>query len=69
MRRGGRRILLQQLVGGVARLLDQRDVLLEIGEAQQRHARLPRAQEFAGAADDEVLPRDLEAVVVLVDRP
>ena len=48
---GGRRIRLQQLVGGVARLLDQRDVALEIGKAQQRHARLPRAEEFARAAN------------------
>ena len=52
MRLRRRGIALQELVRGVARLLDQRDIALEIGEAQQRHARLPRAQELAGPADE-----------------
>jgi hypothetical protein len=34
-------------------------------KAQQRHARLPGAQEFAGTADQQVLARDLEAVGIL----
>ena len=34
----------------------------QVGEAQQRRARLARAQEFARAADLQVAPRDLEAV-------
>ena len=55
VRRGCRRLFLEQLVRRVARLLDQRDVLFEIGEAQQRHAGLPRAEKLARAADDEVL--------------
>src|SRR6185312_16819074 len=57
----------QQPVCRVARLLDQRDVALEVREAQQRHAGLTRTQEFAGAADQQVLPRDLEAVGRLVE--
>ena len=58
---------MQQIVRSVARLLDQRDVALEVGEAQQRHARLARAEELARTADQEVLARDLEAVGVLED--
>ena len=42
-------------------------VALEVGEAQQRHADLARAEELAGTADQQVLARDLEAVGVLVD--
>ena len=38
-----------------------------IGEAQQRHARLARPQELARPPDAQILTRDLEAVVVLVD--
>ena len=40
---------------------------LEVGEAQQRQARLPRAEEFARAADAQVGTRDLEAVGLLED--
>src|SRR6476659_11215402 len=61
-----RRIGPQQPVRRVARLLDQRDVALEIREAQQRHTGLTRSQEFAGAADQQVLSRDLEAVGRLI---
>src|SRR6185437_4774076 len=46
-----RRIGAQQPVRRVARLLDQRDVALEVREAQRRHTGLTRSQEFAGPAD------------------
>src|SRR5438477_280883 len=65
MRPCGRGLPLQEIVGVVARLLDQRDVMLEIREAQERRARLPRPQEFAWPAYDEILAGDLEAVVRL----
>ena len=68
-RLGGRRIASQQLVRRIARLLDQRNVAFDVGEAQQRHAGLARAEELAGPADQQVLPRDLEAVGRLEDRP
>ena len=42
----------EALLRRVARLLDQRDVALQIGEAQQRHAGLPRAEKLAGTADE-----------------
>src|SRR5207253_6544434 len=67
MRLRGSGVVAQQLIGCVARLLDQRNVALEIGEAQQRDARLPRAQEFTRPANQQILPRNLEAVAVLVD--
>src|SRR5690242_13467261 len=65
--RGCGGIGLQQRIGRVPGLLDQRDVALQIGESQKRHARLPRAEELARSANDEVLPRDLEAVRRFVD--
>src|SRR5689334_16330161 len=61
------RIAAQELVGDVARLLDQRGIALEVGEAQERHAGSSRAEELARPADRKILPRDLEAVGVLVD--
>src|SRR5690349_11694141 len=64
---GGRGLAAEDLVRGRARRLDQTDVALRIGEAQQRHARLTRAQEFAGPADQQILPGDLEPVVCAVD--
>ena len=57
MRRGRRGLAAQQLVGSVARRLDQSRVALQIGEAEQRHAGLPRPQEFAGAAEQQVTAR------------
>ena len=46
----------------LARPVEQQRVGCEVGEAQQRRARLARAEELARAADLEVAPRDLEAV-------
>src|SRR6516165_7088760 len=42
-------------------------VVLEIGETQQRHARLARAEKLPRTANVQIPARDLEAVVVLVD--
>src|SRR5688572_20803730 len=65
MRRRG--VLAQQRLRGVARGLEQIGVGAEIGESQHRHAALPRAEELAGAAHTKIVPRDFEAVAVLVD--
>src|SRR5688572_13046587 len=66
MARDDRRALSDQAIGDVARDLDQVGVLLEVGEAQQRRATLARAEVFAGTAQQQVLARDLEAVVGFV---
>src|SRR5437763_2877077 len=65
VRRG--RIVREQLVGHVARLFDQCDVALQIGEPQQWNARLACAEKLTGAANLQILARNLEAVAVLVD--
>ena len=52
-----------------ARPVQQVGVGRQVGEAQQRRAGLARAQEFAGAADLQVAPRDLEAVGGLAPSP
>ena len=67
MRRRGCRFPQHQIIGVVARLLDQRNIAVEIREAQQRRAGLARAQKFTGTANEKILARDLEAVVRLVD--
>src|SRR3954470_738740 len=67
MARGRLGIVLQQLRRRRAGRLDQIDVALEVGEAQQRRAALALAEEFAGAALLQIVARDLEAVGVLVD--
>src|ERR1700719_3523755 len=61
------RLPAQQLVSGVARLLDQLHVALKIGGPQEPDARLARAEEFARTANQQILPRDLESIAVLVD--
>src|SRR5262249_35331802 len=63
VRLGGSGLAPEQIFRDVARLFDQRDIALEVGEAQQRHAGLLGTEELAGTADREVLARDLEAVV------
>jgi hypothetical protein len=40
---------------------------VKVGVAQQRHSALAAADELAGAAQAQVLPRDLETVGVLED--
>src|SRR6266536_6145304 len=67
VRTSGAGLAPEQLFRRGARRFDQPQVALEIGKAEQRNARLPRAEKLTGTADHEVLPRDLEAVVVLVD--
>ena len=46
----------------VARLFQQRHVALEIGEAQHRQAALAAAEKFTGAAQQQILACDFEAV-------
>ena len=58
----------QQPGGDVARLVDDPLVGFQVGEAQHGLAGLARAEEFAGAADLQVAPRDLEAVGGLAHR-
>src|SRR5207253_11277029 len=50
----------QQLVCGTPGRLDQGDVALGIGETQQRHSGLPRAEKLARAADAKILARRSE---------
>src|SRR5256885_820328 len=50
------------------RLLEDRGVPQQIGDAELRQSGLPRAEEFAGAAQLQVDLRDLEAVVGLDHR-
>src|SRR5690606_10483952 len=64
---GLRRIVREQVLGQLARRLDQFGIAVEVGIAQQRHAALARTNELARAADLEVLARDREAVGVLED--
>src|SRR5260221_4335860 len=59
------RIRADELVGDATRGLDQVRVLLQVGEAQKRRPALARAEVFARAALEQVLARDLEAVVAL----
>src|SRR4030095_2673742 len=51
-----------------ARPVEQHEVGAQVGEAQERRARLSCAEEFARAADLEVAPRDLEAIAGLDHR-
>ena len=67
VRRSGRGVLRQQVSSGRPRPLDQGRIALQIGEAQQRRARLPRAQELARPAHHKVSPRHLETVRRFVD--
>jgi len=57
---------LQQRLGRLARRNQQRLVLVQVREAQQRRAALRLAQDLARTAQGQVLARDLEAVRVLV---
>ena len=59
--------ILQQPLRRRARRVEQSGVGFEVGVAQQRHAALAAAEEFAGAAQAQVLAGDLEAVGVLED--
>ncbi len=61
MRRGLLRRVVQHVLGNGARLFHQRRIF-QIGIAQQRQAALPRADEFAGAAQAQVLAGDFETV-------
>src|SRR5690349_20062705 len=53
----------RRCAGGV----EQVEIGLEVGEAQQRNAALARPQHLPGTAQAQVMARDLEAVVVLED--
>src|SRR5690606_31479623 len=64
-----RRLPLQQVFGDLARRRQQVAVALQVRVAQQRLARLARAEELAGAPLDQVATRDLETVGSLVHRP
>src|SRR5579862_1764149 len=61
---GRPRIFLQKDIRRLARLARERLVLLQVGIAQQRRAALALAKILAGAAQLQVLARDLEAVAV-----
>src|SRR5256885_4632932 len=62
---GQLRVLLQHARRQLAGPVEQHQVLLQVGKAQHGSAGLACAQEFAWAADLQVAPRDLEAVVGL----
>ena len=66
MRGGVLRRIAQHVFRHGARLFDQRGVF-EVGVAQERQAALPGPDEFAGAAQAQVLARDLETVGALED--
>src|SRR5688572_5553360 len=57
----------QELDGRAARRVEQIEVGVDVGETQHRDPALARAEELAGAAQPQVLARDLEAVAVLED--
>jgi hypothetical protein len=59
------RVFVQHLRGQFARPFEQVRIGGQVGKAQQRIARLARAQKLAGAANLQVAPGDLEAVVGL----
>src|SRR5688572_28336224 len=63
----GLHVAAHELGRGTHRGLDEIPVPLEIGEAQERRAALPLAEELARTAQLQVLARDLEAVGALVD--
>src|SRR5687767_14156671 len=65
---GDARIFLDEALRGLRRLGDQPGVLVEPREAQQRVAALALAEQVALAAQPQVELRELEPVVVLVDR-
>src|SRR3954469_20884686 len=65
---GERGVAIQHGGRHFARPLQQGRVGLQVREAQQRRARLACPEEFAGAADLQVPPRDLEAVAGLRHR-
>src|SRR5450830_636465 len=56
------RFLLQQRLRQITRLFHQPLIGLQISKTQQCLARLPGAEEFAGAANFQVAPSDLETV-------
>ena len=62
---GQSRMLDQHGLGYLARHVDQIGIQFQIGIAQQRHAALPRPDEFARPSNLQVLAGDLEAVGVL----
>ena len=59
---GPPRLISQQRVRHVARFFEQIDIGDEIGKAQHRHAALPRAEQLAGTAHAQIMPRDFESV-------
>ena len=60
-----RRIARQHQLGVVAGRADQAAVHLDAGDAEARHARLPRAEHVAFAAQPQILFGDAEAVLGL----
>src|SRR2546423_15451181 len=56
-----------QLGGRLACSAHEILVALDVGKAQQRHAALALAEILAGAAQQKVAMRDLEAIRALVD--
>jgi hypothetical protein len=55
------------LRGRITRKFEQINVGVDIGVAQHRHPALARTEEFARAAQRQILSRDLEPVGILVD--
>src|SRR5689334_22472898 len=60
---------LEQALCHIASAFEQIHVGLQIGEAQHRQSALLYSEQLARTADAQVVPRDLEAVVVLEDDP
>src|SRR5687767_3249084 len=67
LRRGG--IFAEEPLRGLARGVEEIQVGGEVSETQHRHAALTRAEELTGPAHAQIVPRDLEPVVVFVDHP
>ena len=55
----------QQFVCDLPRLVQQFFIRTDVSEAQHRDPALPRAQQFAGSAQVQVMLRDREAVGAL----
>ncbi len=63
------RIVAQHPLRRGARGTHQVFIAREVGEAQQRHAALARAEKLTGAAQQQILAGDLEPIPILVDDP
>src|SRR5262245_66365790 len=62
---GERRVARQEELGLVARGADELAVCLDAGDAEARHAGLPRTEDVAFAAQSEILLGDAKAVLRL----